>query len=169
MSPRRLLDVQSGALVAGIVSALALVASLLFLARQTRASTQQSVLANQIAGLQAKSDVYATFDRILYQFVEFPHLRQYFYDGAALPDEPPDAALTGTRDQVLVFAELFANALEMGLDTYRSVRPAADFRTPMDVYSADVVAGSPAIRYLVKAHPGWWPNLESWIRDRDAP
>jgi hypothetical protein len=159
---------QNGALFAGIVSAVALVVSLLFLARQTRESTRQSVLANQIAGLQAKSDIYSTVDRILYRFLEFPELRKYFYEGADLPVEANAEGVAGIRDQILTFAELFPDAIERGLDTYRSVDPAADFRSPMDAYAGDIVSGSPAIRYLVQLHPGWWPNLEGWINSRDA-
>ena len=159
---------QNGALLAGIVSAAALVVSLLFLARQTRESTRQSVLANQLAGLQAKSDVYSTVDRILYQFLELPHLRKYFYEGVEVPAADLGAETSGIRDQVFIFAELFSDAIERGIDTYRSVEPAADFRTPMEVYAGDVVAGSPAIRHLVRLHPGWWPNLEAWINARNA-
>jgi hypothetical protein len=155
---------QNGALVVGVVSAVALVLSLLFLARQTKESARQSVLANQLAGLQAKSEIYTTVDRILYQFLEFPDLRKYFYEGIEIPASETGEAEAGVRDRVLTFAELFCDAIERGLDTYRSVDPAADFRSPMDAYAQDIVGGSPAIRYLVAAHPGWWPNFEAWIR-----
>jgi hypothetical protein len=157
---------QNGALIVGTVSAIALVISLLFLARQTRESARQSLLANQLAGLQAKSEIYSTVDRILYQFLKFPHLRKYFYEGVDIPAEDHVEAGAGVRDQVLTFAELFADAIERGLDTYRSVDPAADFRSPMDTYAHDIVEGSPAIRFLVQTHPGWWPHLESWINTR---
>jgi hypothetical protein len=154
---------QDGALIAGIVSAFALVLSVLFLARQTKESARQSLLANQLAGLQAKSEIYYTVDRILYQFLEFPHLRTYFYEGSEIPAAVAVGADRDVRDQVLTFAELLCNAIERGLDTYRSVEPAADFRSPMDTYARDIVEGSPAIGYLVHIHPGWWPNLEAWI------
>jgi hypothetical protein len=154
---------QNGALLAGIVSALALVLSLLFLARQTRETARQSVLANQLAGLQAKSEIYFTVDRILYKFLEFPHLRQYFYEGIDVPVDLEVEGASEIREQVLTFAELFCDALETGFDTYRSVDPAADFRSPMDTYAEDIFEGSPAIRYLVQARPGWWPNLEAWV------
>ena len=159
----RLSVMQNGALIAGLVSALALVLSLLFLARQTRESARQSVLANQLAGLEAKSEIYTTVDRILYKFLEFPHLRKYFYEGIEIPEFAGVAKDGDVRDQVLTFAELFCDAIERGLDTYRSVEPAANFRSPMETYANDIVTGSPAIRYLVHVHPGWWPNLEAWI------
>ena len=164
----RLSAMQDGALIAGIVSAFALVLSVLFLARQTKESARQSVLANQLAGLQAKGEIYSTVDRILLQFLEFPHLRKYFYEGIEIPAAVEVGADRDVRDQVLTFAELFCDAIERGLDTYRSVEPAADFRSPMDTYARDIVEGSPAIRYLVQLHRGWWPNLEAWITLRPS-
>jgi hypothetical protein len=154
---------QVGAIVAGVVSAIALVFSLVFLARQTRESAYQSRLANQIAGSQAKSEIYGAVDRIQYHFLAYPTLRKYFYDGAELPVDPGDADQRALRERVLTFAELFVDALERGLDTYRTVDPAADFQSPMDRYTQDIWSTSPAVRYLVRAHPGWWPNVESWI------
>jgi hypothetical protein len=161
----RLAPMQNGALIAAIVSAAALVVSLLFLARQTKESARQSALANQLTGVQATSEIYATVDRILYHLLEFPELRGFFYEGVAAPGEGDDQQ---ARARVLTIAELFANAIERGLDTYRSLEPAADFRTPMDAYAGDIVDGSPALRSLVVAHPGWWPNLETWMVERGA-
>ncbi len=159
---------QDGALLVGIVSAAALVVSLLFLARQTRESTRQSVLANQLAGIQAKGEIYSAVDRILYRLAEHPELRQYFYDGVPVPVDHGGTELARVRAQVFAIAELYADAIERGLDTYRSVEPAADFRTPMDVYARDVVEASPALRELIAAHPFWWPNLEAWLAERNA-
>jgi hypothetical protein len=160
---------QNGAIVTGLVSALALVFSLLFLARQTKESARQSHLANQIAGSQAKSEIYGSVDRILYHFLEYPELRTYFYSGTELPEASPDSASAAVRERVLTFAELFADVLERGLDSYKTVDPAADFQSPMDDYARDILDTSPSIRYLVRAHPGWWPNVESWIRDDGTP
>jgi hypothetical protein len=153
---------EDGAIIAGVVSAVALVVSLLFLARQTKESTNQTRLANQIAGSQAKSEIYGKVDRIQYHFLEHPELRKYFYDGAELPAGSSDLSETILRERVLTFAELFADAIERGLDTYKSVDPASDFRSPMEVYTRDMLAKSPALRTLVVEHPGWWPNVESW-------
>jgi hypothetical protein len=151
-----------GAIIAGLISAVALVISLLFLARQTKESARQSHLANQIAGSRAKSEIYETVDRILYRFLDHPELRQYFYEGEQLPaiesDEPHIV-----RENILTFAELFADVIERGLDTYRSIDPAADFQSPMEDYARDILSTAPAIRYWVSEHPGWWPNVESWI------
>jgi len=154
-----------GAIVAGLVSAIALVLSLLFLARQTRESARQSHLANQIAGSQAKSDIYRTVDRILFRFLEYPELRKYFYEGEALPDLPLDPKAAEQRERILTFAELFADVIERGLDTYKSVDPASDFKSPMEDYARDILGTAPAIGYLIEKHPGWWPNVEFWIRE----
>jgi hypothetical protein len=160
-----LAQVQNGELVAGIVSAAALVVTLLFLARQTRESTRQSVLANQLAGVQATGEIYSTVDRILYRMLEFPELRTYFYDGVAVPDDGDTFDSRMVQSRTLVFAELFANAIERGLETYRSIDPAADFRTPMDAYTGDIIGASPTLRTLVATHRGWWPYMELWIRE----
>jgi hypothetical protein len=154
---------QDGAIVTGLVSAVALVFSLLFLARQTKESARQSHLANQIAGWQAKSEIYGSVDRILYHFLEYPDLRKYFYSGAELPESSPDSESAIVRERVLTFAELFADVIERGLDSYQTVDPAADFQSPMDDYARDILATSPSVQFLVRAHPGWWPNVESWI------
>ena len=151
-----------GAIIAGVVSAVALVVSLLFLARQTRESTIQTHLANQIAGSQAKSEIYGKVDRIQYHFLDHPDLRKYFYDGAKLPEASTQLEVSTLRERVLTFAELFADAIERGLDTYKSVDPASDFRSPMEFYTRDILATSPTLRRLVQDHPGWWPNVESW-------
>jgi hypothetical protein len=157
---------QDGAIITGLVSAAALVLSLLFLARQTRESARQSHLANQIAGSQAKSEIYETVDRILYGFLDYPELRKYFYEGADLP-EPSPGDDSDVRGRVLTFAELFADVIERGLDTYRSIDPAADFQSPMEEYAKDLISTAPALRYWVREHPGWWPKVELWI-DRDG-
>jgi hypothetical protein len=154
---------QDGAIITGLVSAIALVLSLLFLARQTRESARQSHLANQIAGSRAKSEIYETVDRILYHFLEYPDLRKYFYGGAELPDASSETDPDELRERVLTFAELFVDVIERGLDTYQSVDPAADFQSPMEDYARDMFATSPAIRLWINEHPGWWPNVESWI------
>jgi hypothetical protein len=154
---------QDGAIITGLVSAAALVMSLLFLARQTRESARQSHLANQIAGSQAKSEIYETVDRILYGFLVHPELRKYFYEGTELPDVASGDESENVRGRVLTFAELFADVIERGLDTYRSIDPAADFQSPMEDYARDMISTAPALRYWVREHPGWWPNVESWI------
>ena len=120
-------------------------------------------MANQIAGSQAKSEIYETVDRILYGFLDHPELRKYFYDGADLPDLSSEADPDNVRERVLTFAELFADVIERGMDTYRSIDPAADFQSPMEDYARDMLATSPALRYWVREHPGWWRNVESWI------
>ena len=150
---------EEGAIAAGVVSAAALVVSLLFLARQTRASAEQNRLANQIASSEVKADIFQSVDRILYRLLDFPSLRPFFYDDAPLPGVD-DVEL---RALVLTTAELFANVIERGLDSYLNVDPASDFPNPMDAYARDVLAASPALRGLVASTPQWWPHLAEWV------
>jgi hypothetical protein len=157
---------QDAAVVIGAVSALALVASLLFLARQTRAAAQESQLSNQIAGIQARSRVYESIDRILYRILDYPELWAHFYEGAAVPAVGDAGTPPLLRERVLTLAELFVDAIENGIDVARSVGPAASFQTPMEDYAAAIVSTSPAILLLVEERPGWWPNVEDWLAGR---
>src|ERR1700690_1406452 len=105
---------QFAVLAVGAISAVALVASLLFLARQTRASAQQSLLANQIAGIQARSRIYESIDRILFRLLDYPDLWPYFYEGHQTPSDTTSGAASSLRERVLTLAELFADAIENG-------------------------------------------------------
>jgi hypothetical protein len=151
---------QYAVLAVGAISAVALVASLLFLARQMRASAQQSLLANQLAGIRARSRVYESIDRILYRILDYPELWDFFYGGVPVPARTTAGGGSLLRERVLTLAELFADAIENGIDVYRTVDPASSFQTPMDDYAASIVASSPAVRTIVADRPGWWPNLE---------
>jgi len=157
---------QYAVLAVGAISAVALVATLLFLARQTRASAHQSLLANQIAGIQARTQVYESIDRILYRILDYPELWNFFYEGAAVPNRDDAHAGSMLRERVMTLAELFADGIENGIDVYRTVDPASGFQTPMDVYAESIVTSSPAIRDIVADRPGWWPNLEEWLSGR---
>jgi hypothetical protein len=74
-------------LIAGLLSAAALVGSLLFLARQTRHAVHQSSVANELAGARAMAQGYEIADRVIAYFVDYPELRKYFYEGVELPED----------------------------------------------------------------------------------
>src|SRR5262245_42946689 len=72
--------------IAGLVSAAAITGSLLFLARQTRQSVEQFLVANELAGGRALAQGYELWDHVIDRFIEYPELRQYFYDGVEVPE-----------------------------------------------------------------------------------
>jgi hypothetical protein len=152
-------------LIVGLVSAAALVGSLLFLARQTRESVQQSLIANELAGARAKAQGFEVIDRVVAYFVDYPELRECFYEGAAPPDDPTN----GTR--VRAIAELMADALQSvywqyeakSVNALRFLDPALDIRVDLDDYTELILTSSPAVRSLVEGHPLQWPHLSTQL------
>ena len=150
-------------LIAGLLSAAALVGSLLILARQTSHSVHQSVVANELTGARAMAQSYEVADRVIAYFVDYPELREYFYEGVELSED----STTGAR--VLAVAELMADALQSGywlfqgkdVDTLRSVDPTLDIRPNWDDYTEFILTMSPAVRSLVRAHPLQYPYVVS--------
>ena len=150
------------AVIAGLASAAALVGSLLVLARQTRESVKQSLIANELAGSDAKAHVLEGLDRVIAYFVEYPELRQYLYEGMEVPED------STKRARGLAVAELMADALQAsywqyqqrGIDTLHSVEGIADIRADLDDYAEFILAMSPAVRSLVRAHPRQWQHLD---------
>ena len=146
-------------LIAGLLSAAALVGSLLFLARQTSESVHQSLVANELAGARAMAQGYEIADRVIAHFVDYPELRKYFYEGVEVPED------STTRARVLAVAELMADALLsnywlfQGKDVaaLRSVDPA--IASNMDDWTEFILTMSPAVRSLVRAHPLQYPYV----------
>lgn len=146
------------ALIAGLASALALVASLLFFAREARESARQTRVANEMAGLQAMTAAFEKIHNTTAFFMEYPDLRQYFDEGV----EPPDASDgvdPHVRVRVLTLAELFSDSLETSLDAVRTIEAAGRDREDMEDYARFMLRSSPALRRAITAHPRWWPLL----------
>ena len=72
---------EEASVIAGLVSAFAIAGSVLFLARQTRQSVQQFLVANELAGARAMAQGYELWDHVIDRFIDYPELRQYFYEG----------------------------------------------------------------------------------------
>lgn len=147
--------------IAGLLSAAALTGSLLFLARQTSHSVHQFVVANELAGRRAMAQGFELWDRLIAHFLDYPELREYFYEGVELPED------STTRARVLTMAELLADALHSNLwllhgedvEALGSEDPALDIRADMDEYAAFILTMSPAMRSFVRAHPLQYPLL----------
>jgi hypothetical protein len=142
---------EEATVIAGLVSAAAVVGSLLFLARQTSHSVHQSLVANELAGARAMAQGYEIWDRVIAYFVKYPELREYFYEGVELPED------STTRARVLAVAELMADALQTSywlfqgkdVESLGSVDdPALDIRSDWDDWTEFILTMSPALRSL---------------------
>ena len=63
-----------------LVATLAVVASVLVLAFQTRELTRQSRVANKVAAAKADREIFSMFERVFDGFLQYPEFRPYFYD-----------------------------------------------------------------------------------------
>jgi hypothetical protein len=152
---------EAATLIAGLVSAAALVGSLLFLARQTSEAAHQSLVANELAGRRAMAQGYEIADRVIAYFVAYPELREYFYEGVELPED------STIRARVLALAELMADALQSNcwlfegkdVESLGSVDPAFDIRSNIDDWAEFILTMSPAVRSIVRAHALQYPYL----------
>jgi hypothetical protein len=147
--------------IAGLVTAAAVAGSVLFLARQTSQSVQQFLVANELAGARAMAQSYEIADRVIAYFVEYPELREYFYEGVELPEEPT------ARARVLAIAELMADALQSGYWLFQgkdvallgAEDPALDIRPNWDDYTEFILTMSPAVRSHVRELPLQYPYV----------
>jgi hypothetical protein len=149
------------ALIAGLVTAAAVAGSVLFLARQTSQSVEQFLVANELAGARALAQGYELWDRVITRFIDYPELRQYFYEGVEVPEEPT------TRARVLAMTELIGDALQstswlfQGKDVslLRAVDPTVDIRSDWDDWTQFILTMSPVMRAFVREHPLQYPFL----------
>ena len=101
------------------------------------------------------------WDHVITRFIDYPELRQYFYEGVELPED------STTRARVLAMAEMLADALQSNywlfegkdVESLGSEDPALDIRSDMDEYTEFILAMSPAVRSFVRAHPLQYPTV----------
>jgi hypothetical protein len=146
-------------LIVGLLTAAAVAGSVLFLARQTRQSVEQFLIANELAGGRALAQGYELWDRVIERFIDYPELRQYFYEGVEPPDDPT------ARARVLAMAELIADALQSTHWLYQgkdvalvgSVDPGlgADW----DDWIKKILTMSPVMRSFVRDNPLMYPQI----------
>lgn len=116
----------------GAIGSAAVLATLLYLAWQTRAVREQAALLSA----QIVSERLIGLDRA---FLDYPELRPYFYDG-----RPADALDPAARDRVAALAEMMLDVFQLALTgggAY-SARHAAQIRT----WIVRAFARSPVLR-----------------------
>ncbi len=135
--------------------------SVLFLARQTSQSVDQFLVANELAGARALAQGYELWDHVITRFIDYPELRQYFYEGVELPED------STTRARVLAMTELIGDALQSAHWLYQgkdvallgSADPASDILVDWDDWTQFILTMSPALRSFVRERPLQYPHL----------
>jgi hypothetical protein len=95
------------------------------------------------------------------RFIDYPELREYFYEGVELPDD------STTKGRALAMTELIGDALQstywlfQGKDValLGSVDPALDIRSDWDDWTKFILTMSPAMRPFAREHPLQYPYL----------
>ena len=134
---------------------------MLFLARQTRQSVEQFLVANELAGARALAQGYELWDHVITRFIDYPELRQYFYEGVELPEDAT------TRARALAMTELIGDALQSTQWLYQgkdvallgAVDPASDIRSDWDDWTKFILTMSPALRAFVRERSLQYPYL----------
>ncbi|MEU4486642.1 hypothetical protein AB0H94_17445 [Streptomyces purpurascens] len=140
------------ATITAISGLVGLIASLIFVAVQTRAVSEQVRIANNLNGTNALDMCLNNVREIYFKMLEFPGTRRHFYEDVPCPTDEVE------RERVLLIAEALADVLETGLVATRRI-PATESLEDWRDYSRFIRDHSPAIRDLITEHPLWWPEL----------
>ena len=152
-------------LIVAFLTAAAVAGSVLFLARQTSQSVEQFLVANELAGARALTQGYELWDHVITRFIDYPELRQYFYDGVEPPEDPTAKA------RVLAMTELIGDALQSAHWLYEgkdvallgSVDPASDMLVDWDDWTQFILTMSPSMRSFVREHPLQYPFITKML------
>jgi hypothetical protein len=156
--------------IVGVVSAFAIVGSLLFLARQTRQSVEQFLVANELAGGRALAQGYELWDHVIDRFVDYPEMRQYFYEDVGMPED------STTRARILAMAELIGDALQSthwlyeGKDVvlFRTADVESDIVSDWDDWAKFILRMSPVMRSFTREHPLQYPFLTRMLNEIES-
>ena len=146
-------------LIVGLLTAAAVAGSVLFLARQTRLSVEQFLVANELAGARAMAQGYELWDHVIDRLIDYPELRQSCYEGVELPDD------STTRARALAMTELVGDALHSTFWLFQgkdvallgAVDPASDIRSDWDDWTTFILTMSPAMRSFTREHSLQYP------------
>jgi hypothetical protein len=133
-----------------IVSAVAVLIGLVFAGQESRAVSRQLRVANVMSGTSELRAVVTVTHSVLAHLIAKPHLRCYFYDGKEVHDDDP------YRSEVLCIAEMYCDALELGLFTTSRIDATESFDCWVD-YATCMLQTSPAVRATLREQ--WWPRL----------
>jgi hypothetical protein len=140
---------------ATIISAAAVVVSLVFVGWQSRELAKQTRTSNAIAATTAVTSTFDQLHRVLNHLIDDPGLWPYFYAGEQIP------LREAKRRRVLVVAEKMADVLDAGL-LATTLLPTTETYDDWVAYSRFLAEHSPVMVYVINLYePPWWPRLLS--------
>ncbi|MFF0087216.1 hypothetical protein ACFYR1_47365 [Streptomyces canus] len=135
-----------------VISLGAAAGSMVYLAQQTKAATEQAKIGNAMAGVTANDSVLGALREVHLLMLERPGIRRYFYG------DQPCGVQDESRDDVVTIAELLADVMNIGIVTHKQV-PDSESAAPWRHYCESTLRSSPVLRELIREHPLWWPDL----------
>ncbi|MEV8313884.1 hypothetical protein AB0Q95_06895 [Streptomyces sp. NPDC059900] len=135
--------------IAGLVG---LIVSLVFVAVQTRAVSEQVRVSNNLNGTNGLDMCLSAVREIYFKMLDYPGMRKHFYEGVPCPTDEVE------RERVQLLAEALADVLETGLMATRRIPETESFEDWRE-YSRFIRDHSPVIRDMMAEHPQWWPEL----------
>jgi hypothetical protein len=138
---------------ADVVTSMGVVASLCFVAFQTRQLARQTKIRNGLASLSVRYNSLERLHAVQCILIDNPSLRPYFYSNKGRPD-----ASTEEGARVLLVAEMIADAGDYGVMALEIMPPIEGYDGWRD-YAAFILDNSPAVREVVSAHPKWYVQL----------
>ncbi|MFF0066546.1 hypothetical protein ACFYRC_34460 [Streptomyces sp. NPDC005279] len=138
--------------VSALGGLLGLIVSLMFLAKQTKAVSEQVRMGNVINGTTGIDACLNNVREIYFKMLEYPGMRAYFYDNKPCPDQGEE------RERILIMTEVLADVLETGLMATRRIPETESYEDWRD-YCRFILEHSPAMRSTVAEHPLWWREL----------
>jgi hypothetical protein len=147
--------------IADSVSAVAVVASLLLLARQTAKLREQTEITNLMGRYEALSSASQRYDQALMLIFQYPELRSYLLEGHPLGDDDPN------RERALLVADIMAGAID------HANRVAKRFPDPQHDQGwqrmAVAVSTRPVFQTLLSRTPHEFPDLMAALADTGRP
>jgi len=143
------------------VATIAVVASVLVFALQTRELARQSRVGNEVAGTQAHRELLRDYKQFADVFIQYPELHAYYYDRTPVTPSATDTV------RLTVIAEQQADLLETALLTMINLASYSWVFSEWDSYITRAVASSSHLRAMVNSDVDDWPTLEPYVARHD--
>jgi hypothetical protein len=143
---------------------IAVVASVLVLAIQTRAVARQTRVANEVAGVEAFRATQFHWKHLFDVFIHHPELHAYYFDETTAAPSATDSV------RLRILAEQHCDWLEVAYVTNKKLSAAVEKNTIGEWadYIASVVASSSVLRSMIRDNHGNWPSLDPVLSRNDA-
>jgi len=149
-----------------LIGTIAVVVSVLVLAYQGRELAGHTRIANEVAATQAHRDLLFHWKWVIDVFVRHPDLHGLYFG------ETSRALTADDTVRLDVIAEQHADWLNSAMTTEAQLGPLPEIYSNWtggwQQYGRNAVAGSPALRSLVRRRPNEWPTLDPLLTAYDV-